>query len=536
MHIDSKISSFIAKKRTLLRLNPFYIVMSIAFLSLCFFSILLIGYKLHFIPPYLNDQTSFISVARHLVDYGHFILKDQYQGIGNIIMPGLLNTENTRLYMPGYYLVLALFYWLLGYSDLTFILPSMMAYLGTTALIFFLAKKLYGRNIALISSFLFIFFPLNILFAFNAMSEMNVVFFSLLTFVIIVLLPKNFRPFLTPFLLALPYLFRQTGMLLLIPVLAYLYDEKTPGKLWGLLIIAVSSLGIFHFIDVWQGHQGLYGINLIHQLIAGHGVDYSNAFPEQSNSNHSFPYLILYRFYVNLHLFFNNLRAIDQKSQFILIISMFEIFCLILTSLYMGVAGIKEKKWFPISCHLLVIAIFFACLILYIGVLITLQRIIMFTLPFAIIQCARFLSFQIKTKSSDYLFYISFFFYFYFSITLLTSTVTAADFRSFDRVSRENTKFLESIHPDSNKVFIAQFEIAADYVYQHYPELIAFVPDNKETLQLLDKKFPIGTFLIDEEAMYKITHLTVDDIISSGFVYIDRPVYHHRNYLLFRKK
>src|ERR1700722_1186401 len=92
----------------------FLTVIGLPLLLMTVFYYLFDAGNIHFVPSFLNDQINYITVTRHLVDFGHFIIPNQYQGIGSIIVPDFLKLKTTRLYMPGYYLYSAIFYKLMG--------------------------------------------------------------------------------------------------------------------------------------------------------------------------------------------------------------------------------------------------------------------------------------------------------------------------------------------------------------------------------------------------------------------------------------
>ena len=159
----------------------------------------------------LNDQVGYIAAARNLVDTGHLQ--------SHLIYPSLLTqaADKSYLYMPGYYLALALTYIVFGFGAVQSALPSMVAYVVAGIALFLSALRLYGRDTATIATLLFLFFPANIVFAVTAMAEMTLIAAALVAFAIFVHLPFTWRVGLGPLLLVLPLMVRETGIVIAIP-------------------------------------------------------------------------------------------------------------------------------------------------------------------------------------------------------------------------------------------------------------------------------------------------------------------------------
>ncbi len=506
--------------------SPFFIIMGFSLILILFFFFFFDANNLHFVPPFLNDQMGYISVARHLIDYGHFILEGKFQGIGSMVMPGLLNETNSRLYMPGFYIFLSISYWAFGDHSYSFILPSMISYLGTIALIYIVVKKLYDLKTAILSSLIFMFFPFNLLFATLAMSEMTVVFFSFLSFTIVIFLPSKIRPFLIPLLIIIPYLFRQTSCYLLIPILAYLYDEKNINKVWQMLLIVIASAIGCHFVDIWQKNEGLYKISFLKMLINGQWVNYSDAFSDNYIASlPNYLYMICYRLIINIYKFLLEFRFFFIKYQFLIFISILELIFFTFLTFKIAIKDLKNHKWLPISCGILTLAILTSCFFLYQGFLVILLRISLFTLPFVIIQSVRAI---IHHR------YLAQILVIYLITTCFASALMARSLKYFDVQSHENNKFLESIQPKPDMMLVAPVGLFPEYNYLHYPQLTSFVPQNEKTLFLLNKKFPIGTFVINDTDLAK--DFSVKALNSIGLYFAEHQKYQDDYYTVFQKR
>jgi len=225
----------------------FLIIFFIACILIFFSYFLFNAGSLHFHPNFLSDQINYVNTTRNLVNYGHFIIPGQFQGTGTGILPGLIFQDNTRLYMPGYYIFSAIFYKIFGQKGCAFILPNIIAYLISIVLIYIFVIKNYSRDAALLSMVLFVFFPLNIFFSLTAMSEMSIMLFFFITFNLAVRLRNKFELFFLPVLITLACLFRQTGLFLLIPIVGFLLDRGRLKQFWKIPLIVISSLILFFF-------------------------------------------------------------------------------------------------------------------------------------------------------------------------------------------------------------------------------------------------------------------------------------------------
>jgi len=169
----------------------------------------------------LNDQVGYISVARHWLDNGRLD--------SSAIYPSLLGQTFGRnsLYMPGFYAELALTFRMLGYSALAARLPALVSYLLACGLVHWIARRLFDREAAIYALALFAFFPLNLFYAFTAMAEMPLVAAGLAAFSVFLAAPEKFRWWVGPVALALPMLFRETGVALGVVMCAMLYFSAT---------------------------------------------------------------------------------------------------------------------------------------------------------------------------------------------------------------------------------------------------------------------------------------------------------------------
>jgi hypothetical protein len=81
------------------------------------------------------------------------------------------------------------------------------------------------RNRQACSWALFVFFPLNLAYAFTAMAEMTVTASVLAALAVFLAIPSKWKAWLGPITLAIPLLFRETGAVVVLVMAAVIYQE-----------------------------------------------------------------------------------------------------------------------------------------------------------------------------------------------------------------------------------------------------------------------------------------------------------------------
>ena len=270
--------------------NRLFLVLLLSILILFIFLNILGATNLSFLSIRLNDSVGYISIARSLSDSGHFI--------SNLVYPSLINTPYTRLYMPGYYIVLATAYYFFGTSIFTWILPSVVSYIISGVLIYLIGSKFYNRNIAMLAALIFLLNPLIILLSLSAMSELTIVAICLLAFYIFILIPNKLKYLVFPVLISLVFLFKQTTILIAIPMLAIIMqksNEDNSNKWLWLVDIIFTALLLFT-INKWQVIEGMRPWPLIFQdlysiKMMGNVTSFSSVILHLGNLNYLSKYI-----------------------------------------------------------------------------------------------------------------------------------------------------------------------------------------------------------------------------------------------------
>lgn len=210
---------------------------------------------LHVQGPFV-DQAGYITTARHLADTGELR--------SGLVMPTYIENPRWRPYMPGHYAALAASYRALGFSTCATLLPNVLAFLLSTVLVHRLAARVYGRRAAGPAALFFAVFPGNVLFAGTAMAEPTFTAAGLVGFTLFLAAPVRWRPLAAPLCLVLPFLFRETGALWVLPMLAFLLLERSAPtstapasrRLPQALAALVAAVLLLAGLNAWQIADG----------------------------------------------------------------------------------------------------------------------------------------------------------------------------------------------------------------------------------------------------------------------------------------
>ena len=521
-----------------LRDRPLIVVLFLALL-LC-----AVGYSLyragdiHFYPPYLTDQIGFIGAARHLVDYGHFIDHGHYEGLGSLIFPGTLSTPNTRIYMPVMFLALASSYKLFGVSGFTTVLPNMLCYVLSSLLLCFIGARLYSKRVGMWSAIIFLTIPVNLFYALNAMMEMPLVMLSLLAFAVFIVLPARWRLWAIPLLLIGPHLTRRVALLLLLPMLAFHYDDSEKVSWWQAGVVLLLTLAIMEALTLWQVSQGMLSFPLVQIFKYGH-VNYLDAYADHETAVSMLELVRLFFAHLKAQIteFFRSLFAVSVKTD--AFVHVFSVIYVVMLAVVATIGGFIERRQslLPMSCGLFFFAIFSACLALHSGNDTALLRVVLFSVPFTILQAVRYvLDPEFKQRLAIFRFahlYRETIFIVLLSLSTVATCKAAHYLKHMAGPLEAILSFVESVQPDQKQLLVTHDFLLMEYAYKHYPANVAFVPKNRKTLELLNRKYPVGTVIIAKNYVGK--WVTVADIESIGLTLVASRETDWGDYLIFKR-
>ena len=431
----------------------------------------------------LNDQVGYVSVARNLADHGTLE--------SNLIYPLVLRQHVRRnsFYMPGFYWLLAAVYKCFGYSAAISRLPSLASFLLSCWLIYWIAARLYSGRAAAIACTLFAVIPLSLVYAFTAMMEMPLVAAGLGSFAIFLRARQTARFWVAPLALLLPFVFRETGAILAVLMLAALAagTEKRSrhGVICALLMLLIVAAALYSPLgagrpSLWKAnilvdgnYEEVYGDAFATDHLPSQFRDWSNAIGNKASWN--------------LHTL---IRPEGESAGF------FEqsVLWFIVSGIPLGLVGwFRKKDFFALGVSAAVLLLLTSILCLYsvwgyrgVRVLLILQPFVAILWGTVLARLASTAGTLLKTLPILLLFVFGAWGAFH----ILRSQAEV------NQESKENTKFLESILQGDRQLLASPFWLSLDYANQHYPQKWSFVPSNCETMRLLDERYGIGTMLV----------------------------------------
>jgi hypothetical protein len=439
----------------------------------------------------LNDQVGYISVARNLAEAGSLR--------SNVIYPATLSQNKSRnyLYMPGYYVVLAASYVLFGFGVYQSLLPNLSAFVCSAVLAFLLASKLYGRGAGFVAALLFMTLPANVMFSLTAMSELVVAASALAAVAALVFVPQRWRPYGGALLLSMAFMFRETAIFLVMPLVALVVR---PCGVWRLrpamLLAGCTLLGVIAVsqLDICAGRPRL---NALEYDDAFTGAKYTDATisplpPTLSQLRGAIEY--------NVRRNWSRLIAVTRSLSQLEGLAFDAILVLTLATLAYG-GMVRTRDLFPLATGLMTLAALLAVLLIYTPDGYRGLRVLLFTYPLLAVCSAGLVTqvdparwfprYKLAIRSAEVALLGLWLWVGLTSVAAVGRTFPASD--AEDDATRA---FMSSVQHDDRRMLVGPFEVSLPYAFDHHPLQWAFVPMNGQTLDLLSKQYDIGTLLL----------------------------------------
>jgi hypothetical protein len=462
------------------------------------FYVILIGIERHHIYR-MNDQILYIHSARNLLYDGNLT-----QGI---LYPSVLlqNTPHSYFYMPGHALSIALFLWLMGDGVWASIMPNILSYMASILLLYLIGRRLTNQEVGFMAGMLFAIFPINVVFAVSALSEMTLVCAGLIAFTAFLCLPSTFRPWLGPVLVCLPFLIRETGALWMIPMAAIINSDAHDQhrRQHALALVALSMLLLFCVLQIppIRERPSLFLHNL---LGATFEEKYLDAF---FSVNHGLP------------------RSVEQWYDLINARSLLQIKQLwwelnkgnlaLHLAFWTPILAVAALPWLPrfrnlaAAYILMVLALFVFLTVLYEWIGFTGARLTLMLFPFSaiIFSCLIAQSFRTIPQRTAVISLLA-------ALSLPVLTAQANALKSADQAMDWFSSTLRTIaEPDG--LLISSWHWGLPYLYENYPGKPvswAFVPANQQTLDLLQAKHPIHAAILDHADQRRLGRAALERI------------------------
>jgi hypothetical protein len=486
-------------------------------------------HRLHYFGG-LIDQVWHITAARQLADTGTLE--------SNVIFPSVIQQPYTRnlFYMPGYYFILAAIYKLLGYGVFQSLLPSLLSFVVAAVCTFLIAKKCFNQKVGMIAVWLFLFFPAIAFYALTAMIDMTVLATSAVSVCAFMYLPRSARPWAGPLCVGLPFLFRETTALLIVPLAILILLEHGQlrarvARALGFGLVTLLCLNLLYGADFSAGRP-----SLIQRYWEGNGFDdyFDGA------SSRAFNYdpigsgarVIRERITTNVAwLLFDPNKSPGELPLLFIIWGSTAV-----ALLY----GIMRRDAFAIAFGLLALGIIIFDLFTYrlsgyIGL-----RIFLFTTPFLAIIIGRIIEVLLLARVGPRWQRLALGVQLALALVLALAGVwtVRAMFKTdagFDLFVDGFTRFVEQIHPDERYVVVSAFPYSGEYTLEHYPVRWSLIPANRATLRMLAARYQIGTLVLPLANRIDAFPLTAEDMASTGLVFDEKATFSGFEFAIYRR-
>ena len=482
-----------------------------------------------------NDAVGYVTAARHLAKTGEIV--------SHIIYPSTLSqpATKTRLYMPGYYWNLAAVYKLFGYGTAQSLFTGQFAYTLAAICTYLIGLRFFDRITALASTGFFLIYPANLYFAQTAMAETSVVAAAAVAFCGFVYLPRRWRPWLGPFLVMLPFLYRETCAFLAVPMAVVLLMSPTSpghGYLRNLghavlfLLLSVLLLGAVYVSPVSNGRPSLITLDIF--LPA---ADAERIYRDSVASDNLKPTLHEWRETLVKRIADNGsalLRRYDRRKREATIPMLLPLLLAIPIGLAWG--AWKRDPLALGGATLLLVTVIFVCTfysVFYDRPL----RVSMFALPFVALLAGRlwvglFSPLLARLPRHDRVWPQV------IGVACAGAWLMPISFKAFkdmtagDIFDERAMARIETLEHDDQTVLVAPPQLGIPYLSVHPDVTYSFVPANRRTLDRLTGKYRVTTLIVDaEDAM----ELTPGDITADGLQLFRRAQLDDRHYLIYRR-
>jgi len=187
------------------------------------------------------------------------------------------------MYMPGHAAMTSLFFLVFGDSPAAALSVNILSYIACIVLIYLIGRRIRSSRTGVVAALLFAVFPIVVIYACTAMAEMTLLFVCLAALAVFAHLRHGVRVWLAPVLLTVPFLFRETAALWIIPMAAIDWELGDFDLLTGLkrsLTMAALSFVLLSsiFLSPWISdrptliRQNLLGVTLADKYLNAFSV------------------------------------------------------------------------------------------------------------------------------------------------------------------------------------------------------------------------------------------------------------------------
>jgi 4-amino-4-deoxy-L-arabinose transferase-like glycosyltransferase len=468
----------------------------------------------------LNDSVGYYATARTFARTGHLE--------SNIVYPSTLSQKTTKtyLYMPGFYVYLAIIFKLLGTGVPQALLASCLAGVTATCCTYLVALRFYDRRTALLAAALFIAYPPILFFSASAMSELAVVSAAIFVFAVFVYLPTAWMPIIGPVLLAVAFVFRETCALWVLPMLAVLWyrcREQQGMRAAGIAARAaalglgsVVLLALVYLSPVASGRPSLFKLDIFYgeenglRTIYGDAVAAAQAVPPGA-----WRAKLSHRFGRNVHQMFQNIAKSPWRT------SMPN--AMIVPLLLVVPVGFAWGAWkrdpLAIGAGALVLVTVVLLCLLYLVPAYTSLRITMLAAPLMALLYARvWMALVVPTldriPAANRLWPYAVAIILVGGVAVQQAAAGFGDMLAYDDADGIAEGLIVRLRHDDRTTLVGPAQLCVPYVARHYPVTYSFSPANRRSLELLCARYCVTTLLFDPNE--PAVPLSEQDIVDQG--------------------
>ena len=441
--------------------------------------------ELHVQDMYV-DQLGYITTARILSDTGELR--------NGVLIPSQIENPRFRPYMPGHFYALAASYGTLGYGTFPTLLPSFVSYVLVAALVFLVGNRWYGRWAGALATALFALHPAVITYSFTAMAELTFTAAGMLALAAFAALPRRAWTFAPPLLLAIPFLFRETGAFLIIPLGLLIWRAR---GLVAALLATGGSVVTLKLINSWQIADGKLAASMAWVTRGGFNYDDAFAPPEPDLSIGEFLAAVGNNTDRNLGLLKTLLSDWPGELMPIGLVLVLAVLPLLL----IGGLARRRSDPFPLGVGLLLLLVLGLTLTIYDVQAHKMMRTALFLAPWSAIALAGIvrpdrLAERWRARGTGRLRLGGF-----ASVALLAAATYGSYgvcVRAGERMCRRDdamenrADILGRVH-DPETVIMGPLGIGPAYVLANYPVVWCFPAANLETYEEIRKRYRLGT-------------------------------------------
>ena len=487
-----------------------------------------------------NDAVGYTTAAHTLAETGKIA--------SHIIYPSTLSQPATKswLYMPGFYYLLAATYKVFGFGTMQSLSVSGAGFVIAAICTYLIGLRFFNRWTALLAAAFFMLYPANLYFAATAMTELPLVAAAAVALCVFVHLPRRWMPWVGPILLLLPFLFRETGAFLALPMALFiLLPPKVEGTATkpqifqaGLFMaISVILLGIVYVSPIASGRPSLIKADIFIKESGAERI-YRDAFAADQikATAGNWCRTLFHRFGDNVRLLAKRISE-QQRSFYILMLLP------LLIAIPVGFIWGAIQRDVPAlgGAALLLLTLAFVCTF-YSVRHDRPVRVAMFAFPLVALLEAR-LTIAFFSLIAGHIPPVFRLWPPAILILVVVAWVGATCFKGFtdmafwDTADERANRFIEDLHHDDTTMLVAPHLLGIPYLNQHYPLNFSFVPANAETLQLLCSKYKVGTLILNP---FDAIDLKPSDIEAQGLLLYSRyhiidPEHLDGHYLIFKR-